>query len=58
VSEAEATDVVLTIPEMDCAGCAQRIRDRLCTLEGVDEAAGQPVSRAAAPYSPPTASSA
>ena len=38
-------ETVLTIPEMDCAGCAQRIRDRLCTLDGVDHAAGQPVSR-------------
>ena len=39
------SEAVLTIPEMDCAGCAQRIRDRLCTLDGVDDAAGQPVSR-------------
>ena len=42
---ADGTEAVLTIPEMDCAGCVQRIRDRLCSLEGVDDAAGQPVSR-------------
>lgn len=41
----EARDVVLTVPEMDCAGCAQRIQDRLRTVEGVADAAGQPVSR-------------
>ena len=38
-------EAVLTIPEMDCAGCAQRIQNRLRGLEGVESAAGQPVSR-------------
>ncbi len=41
----DATNVVLTVPEMDCAGCAQRIQDRLRTVEGVTDANGQPVSR-------------
>lgn len=41
----EPVDVVLTVPEMDCGGCAQRIQDRLRTVEGVADAAGQPVSR-------------
>ena len=42
---AGAADVVLTVPEMDCAGCAQRIQDRLRGVEGVSDAAGQPVNR-------------
>lgn len=45
MSDAPVAEAVLTVPEMDCAGCVQRIRDRLCTLDGVDDAAGQPVSR-------------
>ncbi|NIQ57540.1 MAG: hypothetical protein GWN71_30345, partial [Gammaproteobacteria bacterium] len=36
-------ETVLCVPEMDCAGCAQRIQDRLRTVDGVDEVAGQPV---------------
>jgi Cd2+/Zn2+-exporting ATPase len=42
---AGSTEAVLTVPEMDCAGCVQRIRDRLRTVDGVDDVVGQPVSR-------------
>jgi Cd2+/Zn2+-exporting ATPase len=30
---------------MDCPDCARRIQDRLCRLDGVEEAVGNPVSR-------------
>jgi copper chaperone CopZ len=41
----DPTETVLRILEMDCADCARRIRDRLLTLDGVEDVSGTPVNR-------------
>jgi Cd2+/Zn2+-exporting ATPase len=45
VGPALETEVVLQVPDMDCASCVRRIQDRLATIEGVGEIEGQAVRR-------------
>ncbi|MDZ7781081.1 MAG: cation-translocating P-type ATPase [Gemmatimonadota bacterium] len=37
--------LVLTVPDMDCAGCLATINDRLCRVPGVEEVEGSPMRR-------------
>ncbi|WP_323171480.1 heavy metal translocating P-type ATPase [Natrialba sp. PRR66] len=43
-SDGGAADLSLSVPEMDCASCANKVENALAALDGVDEIETQPTS--------------